>query len=303
MLCNCGRKAIYWRRYSGEYLCKRCFVESVEKRFSHTIGKHRLIGKHERIAVGISGGKDSMVLLHLLFRFSKRFPFSILAITVDEGIKGYREKTLEKARKNCEKLGIEHHIFSFREEFGFFLEDVSGELSRCSYCGVFRRYMLNRKARELSCTSLAVGHNLDDEVQSILMNILRGDFGRMGRTGATYKDISPGFVRRIKPMREIPEKEIKLFSLLEDIDAEDSTCPYAEEAYRNDIRDFLNMMESKRPTTKHTLLASYDKLFPILQNTLIPEKISECSKCGEPSVGKICKACEMKEKIIKKEKL
>jgi len=298
MQCGCGRKAIYFRRYSGEYLCRRCFAESIEKKFAHTIGRHNLIEKNEKVAVGISGGKDSSVLVHLLSRFREKFPFKMIGLTIDEGIMDYREKTQRKAEENCRTLRIEHHTFSFREELGFTLDEVSGELTHCSYCGVLRRYMLNKKARELGCTSLAVGHNLDDEAQSILMNMLRGDLGRMGRTGVTYKDISPGFVKRIKPMREIPEKEVKLFSMLENIDVDDSVCPYAGDAYRNDVRDFLNMMESRRPTTKHTILKSYDRLFPIFQQALIPETISQCEKCGEPSIGKMCKACEMREKIM-----
>jgi uncharacterized protein (TIGR00269 family) len=298
MRCRCGRKAVYYRRQSGQYLCKVCFSRSIHSKFRTTIRKHSLVKKGDRIVLGLSGGKDSTVLLHLLCDLKKRRPFEIKAFIIDEGIEGYRNKTIEVAQKNCDLLGVEYSIFSFEDELGITLDEVDADLSHCSYCGVFRRYLLNRKSRELGYEKLAVGLNLDDEVQSILMNLLRGDLFRFGRTGPSYRE-KPGFVPRIKPLREISEKEIMLFALLNNIEVDHSVCPYASEAYRGDVRTFLDQMESKRPTTKYSLLRSYDRLFPYLQKELNYD-VCVCERCGEPSVGKLCKACTMLEEIKKK---
>lgn len=257
-----------------------------------------MVKRDDKIAVGLSGGKDSTVLLHLLYDLQKRRPFEMAAIIIDEGIKGYRDKTIEIAVENCCELGIEYSIFSFEEEFHLALDDIEPELSHCAYCGVFRRYVLNQKSRELTFRKLAVGLNLDDEVQSILMNLLRGDLFRFGRTGPYYEE-KQKFVPRIKPLREISEKEIMLYAVVNQIPVDHSVCPYASEALRGDIRTFLDQMESKRPTTKYSLLRSYDRLFPYLQEELTGAT-SLCERCGEPSVDRLCKTCKMLEEIRKK---
>lgn len=297
MRCRCGRKAVYYRRQSGQHLCGICFSKSIESKFRATVRKYSLIKRGDRIAVGLSGGKDSTVLLHVLSNLLKRRPFEMAAIIIDEGIKGYRDKSITAAEKNCDILDVDYHIFSFKNEFDVTLDDIDGELSHCSYCGVMRRYLLNRKARELNYKKLAVGLNLDDEVQSILMNLLRGDLFRFGRTGPYYKE-KPQFVPRIKPLREISEREIMAYTYVNNIEVDHSVCPYASEAYRGDVRDFLDQMESKRPTTKYSLLRSYDRLVPYLQKELACD-ISLCEQCGEPSVDKLCKTCKMLKEIRK----
>lgn len=300
MRCRCGRKAIYHRRQSGQYLCGTCFSKSIESKFRHTVRKHALVRRGDTIAVGLSGGKDSTVLLHLLHGLQKRRPFEVAALIIDEGIAGYRDKTIKAARKTCDVLDIEYHIYSFSEEFGTTLDDITPEVSHCSYCGVFRRYLLNKKSRELSFRKLAVGLNLDDEVQSILMNLLRGDLFRFGRTGPYYRE-TPQFVPRIKPLREISEREVMLYAVTNHIEVDHSVCPYASEAFRGDVRAFLDEMESKRPTTKYALLRSYDRLFPYLQEQLTCD-VTVCNQCGEPSVNSLCKTCKMLERIRKHSK-
>ncbi len=288
---------MYYRRQSGQYLCKICFSKSIQSKFKKTIRKHSFVDKDDRIAVGLSGGKDSTVLLYLLHELQQTRPFELEAIIIDEGITGYRDKTIKVAEKNCQLLGIDYHIFSFDHEFGIVLDDIHAALSHCSYCGVFRRYLLNKKSRELSFDKLAVGLNLDDETQSIVMNLLRGDLFRFGRTGPHYTE-KLKFVPRIKPLRDISEREIMLYALLNRINVDHSVCPYAFEALRGDIRAFLDSMESKRPTTKYALLRSFDRLAPYLQKELTTD-IVLCNRCGEPSVTALCKTCTMLDEIRK----
>lgn len=297
MQCTCGRKAVYHRRQSGQYLCEICFSKSIKKKFRQTIRKHSYVNKDEKIAVGVSGGKDSTVLLHLLHELNQDRPFELGVIIIDEGIAKYRDKSMAIAKKACQTLDVPYHVFSFQKEFEVTMDEVPEDVPHCSYCGVLRRYLLNQKSRMLGYEKLAVGLNLDDEVQSILMNFLRGDLFRFGRTGPYYTE-KQGFVPRIKPLREILEKEIMLYAVVNNISVDHSVCPYAFEAYRGDIRDFLNSMESKRPTTKYSLLRSYEKLFPHLQQKL-SSPVSFCEKCGEPTVDNICKTCTMIAKIHK----
>jgi uncharacterized protein (TIGR00269 family) len=312
MKCSiCGRDAVYYAKYEGRFYCHKHFNELVEKKVKQTIRKYHLIKRGEKIAVGVSGGKDSVVLLHLLHKLSRKFPFEIIAITIDEGISGYRPPSVEIAKKNAELLGIEHRVYSFKEYIGFTLDEtvqIMGDFEKgervgaCSYCGVWRRWLLNYASQDVGADKLAVGHNLDDEVQMFLMNILRGDVARLGRTGPYYEIIHEDLVPRIKPLREIPEKEIVLYAILNNIEADFSECPYAVEAFRAEIRDWLNEMEEKHPGTKYQILRSYDKMFPLLAKTYAKRDLGRCKICGQPTTGEICKACNFKLQVHEKAK-
>ncbi len=184
MKCSkCEKKAIFYQQYSGKHLCEDHFSEDVEKKVKRRIRKELHISGRERIAVALSGGKDSTVLIYLLKKiFSRRRDIEFIALTIDEGIKDYREKHIRKAKKISNELGVDHFLFSFREEYGFTLEDIlrkfrdkAEKRSPCSFCGVLRKKLLNKKARELNSTGIATAHNLDDEAQTVLMNYLRGD--------------------------------------------------------------------------------------------------------------------------------
>jgi len=154
--------------YSSRHLCGGHFIRMFEKRFRKTVGTRKMLRKGDRVVVGLSGGKDSTVLLHCLSSLQKDLPFELLALTIDEGIRGYRARTLRIARAECESLGIEQKILRFDREAGATLDRMvreKGDGLPCTQCGVVRRYLLNRGAREMRATKLALGHNLDDMVR------------------------------------------------------------------------------------------------------------------------------------------
>ena len=137
----------------------------------------------ERIAVAVSGGKDSTALLFSLHRILAGRDVEMVAVTVDEGIAGYRDDTIIAARAIAAKLGIEQEIVSFREMYGYDLDEmvVGKKVAPCTYCGVFRKNALNHTAKRLGASKVATGHNLDDEAQSVMMNYLKGDMERLMR--------------------------------------------------------------------------------------------------------------------------
>jgi len=151
---------------SSEKLCKYHFTDYFESKVFKTIRQFDLIGKKENIGVALSGGKDSLSILHILNKLSQQNPkIKINAIAIDEGIKGYRNKTLGTAKKFCDENKIFLSIFSYKEEFGLTLDEMLKilDVKPCTICGIFRRYLLNKSSRELKLTKLATGHNLDDE--------------------------------------------------------------------------------------------------------------------------------------------
>ncbi len=305
MNCACGRRAVYFRRFEGRPLCSRHFMRSVEKKAKRAI-RHARIPRGGRIAVAVSGGKDSSVALSILNDVLSPMGSEVIAITVDEGIRGYRPANIRNARKLCKKLGVEHHVVSFKETFGKSLDAKVREITEdseikepCTYCGVGRRYVLNRTAREIGAKMICTGHNLDDEVQSIMMNYMRGDLLRAGRMGlvtdlSTRKKLGEMFVPRFKPLREVPEKEVALYSILAGIESDWKECPHVS-GIRFDVRDFVNDMEEKYPGIKYTVLHTFDRLLPCIRKVSgrSEGEIELCERCGEPGSGRICKACEL----------
>jgi uncharacterized protein (TIGR00269 family) len=296
------REAFFFRPYSGEKLCRKCFTESIEAKVRASIAKFRMFSFDDRIAVAVSGGKDSLSLLHILSKMERHRPkASLVAVTVDEGIKGYRNEALEIAAENCKKLGVEHNVVSFKELFGFTLDEIVArlphrderELTICAYCGVLRRRALNVAAREVGADKIATAHTLDDEVQTVLMNIFRGDISRLAKEKPLTDEVHPRLVQKVKPFCEVLEKESALYAYVKRIKFQDTPCPYASEAMRNDVRGLLNQMEEKHPGTKFTVFKAIERMRPALDEVAKKDDFTECVECGEPSSAELCKTCEM----------
>jgi len=301
---SCNKKAVYFRVNEGRYYCEKCFSKNIEDRVKRTIRKFRMVENGDRIVVGLSGGKDSSNTLYILKKiFGQNPKIKIIAVTIDEGIKGYRDKTLKGCVDFCDRLGIEHHIVSFDEEFSLTVDKIAKknkDKGMCSYCGVFRRYLLNKKARELKASKIALGHNLDDEAQSILMNVFKGDLLRLARFGPIPKvKDHKKFIPRIKPLIMIPEKESALYAIINGIPAYFDECPYAVfNPLRMETRDFLNKLEDSSPGIKYSILRSGEKLSEVLRKTLKTGEIGTCENCGEPSSERVCKTCKIIEEFV-----
>jgi len=304
----CGiREAFYARLYSGEKLCARCFLKSIEDKVRATIARYNMFEFNDRIAVAVSGGKDSISLLHILSRIEKDFPkASLCAVTVDEGIKGYRDEAIKIVAENCEKLGVEYFMVSFKELYGYTLDEIVERIKRketgltpCSYCGVLRRKALNIAAKKMGATKLATAHNLDDELQTFMLNIVHGDPLRIARTAPVFEDEEPTLVPRVKPLCEILEKEITLYAYLRKIRFQENPCPYAEFALRNDIRNTLNRLEEKHPGIKYTIYRSAERIREMIRDKIPKITLNECKICGGPTVGEICQACQLLQNIKK----
>ena len=300
---KCGKPAIYLRRYTSEHLCSACLVKTTIDRVRKTINRHKMLNDSDRIAVGISGGKDSAVLLHILHNIESAYPNSeIIPVTIDEGIQGYRNEALESARELSRSLDLTLEVFSFEKLLGYSLDEIvkrrsSNSLGACSYCGVFRRRALNIAANNLEANVIATGHNLDDEAQTVLMNILRGDSARIARTSVPRELSVEGLVPRIKPIIEITERDVVAYAHYLKLPYHDVPCPYAEEAYRNDVRSFLNEMEYKRPGTLLATLRSAESMTRAFRQSSTKWEYTLCEKCNSPSPSKLCKVCELLESI------
>ena len=168
---NCCNDKPVMELYSGERLCRSHFIDYFENKVLKTIRQFELLDKEENLGVALSGGKDSLTVLHILNKLSQQNPkIRVNAIAIDEGIAGYRDKTLETAKEFCEKNSIKLNIFSYKKEFGLTLDEMLEilDVKPCSICGIFRRYLLNKKSKALKLTKLVTGHNLDEDRKSVV---------------------------------------------------------------------------------------------------------------------------------------
>lgn len=289
---KCKEQAIH-----GETgFCQKHFVDYFENKVLDTINKYKLIlNKKEKICVAASGGKDSVALLYILHKFS----YNIEALAIDEGIVGYRDKSLEFLKKICKNKNIPLVIKSYKREVGKTVDQLSKKYSpACNVCGTFRRYLLDKYSKDYK--KIATGHNLDDEAQAVLMNILKAQTSLFSRQGPITKEIK-GFTQKIKPFYFMKEKEIMIYAVINELNVDFEECPYAPESFRAHVRDLLNEEESQKLGVKLNIVNHYLKLKKEIQSDEFVEQenasIKKCNICQSPCSGLICKACKLKDEI------
>lgn len=300
---KCAQPAVIFIRYNGLHLCRDHFSEFVLRRVKREAKKQGRLRSGERVGVAVSGGKDSIVALHIMHDLiASRPDVSLVCLTVDEGIAGYRDKSIDVVSKNCKLLGVELSIVSFSDLVGFSMDEIASfgdVLGECSYCGVFRRFCLNTLAKELNVTRLVTGHNLDDMAQSVLMNVVNGDVAKMARLGPHLR-VREGLIPRKMPLRLIPEKETMLYAIINGFEFFDGECPYAVSASRGYYRDVVDKLEFENPGSRHGLVKSYDAIKQLLHDSDSSEQTVElvkCRLCGEPASQQLCKSCEMQKRL------
>ena len=293
--CN-NKQSIYHREYSGEYLCKNCFSISIEEKTYRTISKFSMLNYNDKIAVGLSGGKDSLSLLYVLKKIlSRKGNSKLIAITIDEGITGYREESLEIVDKFCRNLNIKNEIFTYKDLFNINMDEAvesrpSKKMTSCSICGTFRRRAIDIAAKLVQSNTIATGHNLDDQLQSFMINIISGDIDRIGWIYPEPEKYDGFGLKKIKPFIELYEREIVFYALQQDIPFQSEQCPYMNESIRTDLREFLNELERTRSGVKYNIYNSITKISKKIKNSAGQVK-SKCVLCGHDTSGTICSVC------------
>ena len=302
----CNNSVVIQRKYSGESLCPACFEKNIEKNIYKTISKYKMLKPYDKIIVGLSGGKDSFTLLYNLSMIQKKAyrPKEIIALTIDEGIKDYRDKSVKNAIDFCKELNIEHHIISFKEKVGFTLDEIINIKRKlpdykyaCNYCAVIRRRLLNDKAKELGGTILAMGHNLTDIAETFLMNVLYKRFHLIANQ-YLFKEpdsrMSQFYIKKITPLMRIPEEEIFLYANIKKFQYYPSHCPYREKdpIIRKRVLDFIQECKKTSSEIEFNLLSGFLELSSILYDHKEKKDYYTCQSCGYPSTNKVyCSYC------------
>jgi cytoplasmic tRNA 2-thiolation protein 1 len=295
MNCNrCENPVAYTRKYSGEKLCSDCFSNSILRKTAKTISKYKMIQNDEIVAVAVSGGKDSLALLKIMNQMAANHNFRIKAITIDEGIPGYRNEALEIVRQFCEEHNVDFKVYSYKELFELSLDEAlslreSDKTSSCSICGTLRRRAMEYAAKDIGANVIATGHNLDDTLQTFVINMLSGDTSKVGWMNP---DTSGNTLRKIKPFCEIYESEIVFYAFTNNIPFQSEPCPHMNEGIRTEIREFLNSLENQHSGIKNNLYQSILKVSQVVKNSNQKQK-GVCVKCGSECTGTTCSVCNM----------
>ncbi|AFZ79903.1 hypothetical protein BEWA_027520 [Theileria equi strain WA] len=316
----CGsRPAVVRRSASGEPNCKDCFIDSFESDVYDYIRDKKLIEDGDKVCIGVSGGKDSSVLLHVLWSLQRRFQcnWELCLLAIDEGIKGYRDHSLTVVDAIQARYGLELKILNFMDAFGYSMDKVVGLIGKknnCTVCGTFRRQMLEVGARLLRANVLCTGHNADDMAETVLLNIFRGDVYKLAKA-SQLKDGLPGEApdgadtehcsersqktgtpfRRIKPLLYSFEKEIVLYARFQSLDYFSTECIYSPEAYRGYMRTFIKNLELIEPRIILNIIKAGSMLYA--DYAPIDGSKGVCVDCGVVGVKDLCKACSIVRKL------
>ncbi|ENH61773.1 Cytoplasmic tRNA 2-thiolation protein 1 [Fusarium oxysporum f. sp. cubense race 1] len=274
-------RAVVKRPKNHHKLCRDCFIRVFEDEVHHTITSSDLFFRGERVAIGASGGKDSTVLASVIKTLNERhnYGLDLVLLSVDEGIKGYRDDSLETVKRNAIQYDMPLEIVGYDELYGWTMDQVVetiGKKGNCTYCGVFRRQALDRGAKKLAIQHVITGHNADDVAETVLMNLLRGDMPRLSRSTSIVTGNASSEVKRSKPLKYAYEKEIVLYAHHKKLDYFSTECIYSPEAFRGTARGLIKNLEKVRPSAILDIVRSGEDMA-----RLTPDKGQAACGCDE----------------------
>ena len=267
-------RAVVIRPKDHQKLCKSCFTAIFEKEIHETIISNGLFHNGERIAIGASGGKDSTVLASVLKTLNERHDYGLdlLLLSIDEGIRGYRDDSLETVKRNAIQYDMPLVIVGYDQLYGWTMDQVVAQVGKkgnCTYCGVFRRQALDRGASRLDIKHVVTGHNADDIAETVMMNLLRGDLPRLARATSIVTASAANDIKRSKPLKYAYEKEIVLYAHHKKLDYFSTECVYSPEAFRGSARSLIKDLEKVRPSSILDIVRSGEDMAKLVPTELV----------------------------------
>lgn len=274
------------------------FAREFEENVRNTIEKYKLLDKKNKVVVACSGGKDSTTTIYLL----KKFGYKVEGLIIDLVIGKWSEKNLANVRKFCQEHGIKLHVSDIRKDYGssicYIRSGIQSKenLGNCTICGVIKRWILNKDARELKADKLATGHNLDDEAETALMNLLTGSPKLSKNYGPTTGIADPKFVERVKPLYFCTNEEVRRYSKAMDFPVLYEPCPCSLGSFRHVIRRGIANLEKVLPEIKNDIVNSSLQVSGVMSGKV--KGIEHCKDCGEPSRNSVCKRCKLMKILV-----
>jgi len=302
------RAAVVYQHHTGHALCTHCFELDLIARVKEALAQYG-VSKQDRVLMAVSGGKDSIAMMYLL---SMVHPVDRLAaVTVVEGVSGYvREREVRICESVARRLGIEYEVLNVKDLLGYTVGDLVEiarrrglNLSPCTFCGIIRRRALNTYARSKGFDKVATAHTLNDEVQTALLNVLRGDRMRLAQWHPKSQPHSPLLVKRVKPLRYVYEYELATYAYVKGIPFQSEQCPFL--LSRPTIRARLKPLSVEYEHVSPGALLKFVRFLDRTLEPLVREinskgiQLPTCIKCGEPTAPgrQLCRICELMDSL------
>lgn len=281
--------------YAKLNLCPDCFLDFYISRVRRTVEEFNMFSENDVVGVAVSGGKDSMALLHAL---RHGFPeLKLKALHVNLGIPEYSLHCQAKVEKLAKDLNLELHVFDIQQELGIRIGDFNQTIFKrklCSVCGTIKRHILEELAMRAKVNILATGHNMDDLLAIMFHNFLYGQWKQLIRLKPVLPPLAKGMAYKVKPLIHSPEDENLLYSLYSEIPFRELECPFSTGTRVRQKFKTLSILAASSPSFKHQLLNRFLELIPLLEKELQEPRqaLTLCRSCGFPSSSEICAYCK-----------
>ncbi|HET7235576.1 MAG TPA: ATP-binding protein [Actinomycetota bacterium] len=292
---RCGAAAVVEVRRHNAAFCRDCFVHHVREQVKRAVEHYDMFGAEDRILVAVSGGKDSLALWDVLLELGYRADGLYLGLGIGE----YSTRSGEVARTFARERGARLIAVDLEREYGFDVPTAGrkGSRSTCAVCGLSKRYIFNKAARDHGYDVVATGHNLDDEAATLLGNTLRWQTDYIARQFPVLP-AEEGLARKVKPLYRLSELETAAYAFLRGIDYVVEECPLVGGNTQLRYKEAMNQLEATSPGTKAQFFLSYlDRAAPLFASqdeaTLVP-----CERCEQPTTGRFCAFCRAQAQIL-----
>jgi uncharacterized protein (TIGR00269 family) len=283
------------RRHNAGF-CADCFLHHCREQVRRAIDEHEMMRPGDRVLVAVSGGKDSLALWDILLELG----YEVDGLYLGLGIGDYSNESGRMTRQFASERGLQLREIDLPADMGFDIPTGAQAARRvpCSACGLSKRHLFNAAAVEGDYDVVATGHNLDDEAAVLFGNVLRWATDYLGRQ-LPVLPAGNGFVRKVKPLVRLGEREMAAWCVLRGIDYIVEECPMAAGNKHLGYKEALNAIEDQSPGTKAAFyggfLARASHLFTP-EAEMEREDLRPCSSCGSPTVGDLCAFCKLVER-------
>ena len=291
-----GPAVIDIRRHNAAF-CDEHFVHHCREQVRRAVKEHQMLREGDRVLVAVSGGKDSLALWDLLADLG----YDADGLYLGLGIGEYSDRSAEAARAYADERGRKLHEVDLSSDYGYDIPGAAAATHRapCGACGLSKRHLFNTVAIERGYNVVATGHNLDDEAAVLLGNVMRWETGYLGRQHPVLPE-APGFVRKVKPLIRLGEREMAAYCVLRGIEYIVEECPMAEGNRHLAYKEALNSLEQRSPGAKANFLFSFlergHERFAADAETERRD-LTPCTVCGSPTTGEVCAFCRMSDRV------
>jgi uncharacterized protein (TIGR00269 family) len=290
-----GPAVIDVRRQNANY-CSEHFLRMCRDQVAKTIDEFSMIDPGERVLVAVSGGKDSLACWDIL----RRLGYEADGFVIGLGIGDYSDESSRYARAFADERGLTLLTCDLREDYGFDVPTAATATRRvpCSACGLSKRHLFDKAARDNGYDVVATGHNLDDEAAVLFGNVLRWQTEYLGRQ-LPVLPARNGFPRKVKPLVRLSERDMAAYCVLARIDYIVEECPMAAGNKHLRYKEALNQIEAQSPGSKLDFYIGYLKR---ASSRFVPDAEAEqgnlapCERCGAPTTDRFCAFCKLVER-------